>query len=199
MLLIEPPPLTEKQGSQAWHAKRSGRLTASLFGAALGLSPFLSRQSLWRQLTGRAEPFAGNAATDYGTAHEAEANAAYEEKTGNLVLPAPFVPFEDWSGASPDGYIGRDGLLETKCPYGQVTYAAWPEHYRPQVIGQLAITGRKWADCWCWCPHGGKVIERIEHDEERWQEVLSALRAFWTYVLDDVEPPRQAKFKFKGK
>lgn len=194
MLLTEPP-----QRSIEWHAQRSGKLTASLYGAALGLSPHMSRQALWRQLTGRSAPFAGNVATDYGNEHEAEALSAYEVREGVLVMPAPFVPFEDWSGASPDGFVGSDGLVEIKCPFAQVTYEAWPEHYRPQVIGQLAITGRKWCDCFCWCPHGGIVVERIQHDEGRWQEVLSALRTFWKYVLDDVEPPRQAKFKFKGK
>lgn len=193
MLLIEP------QRSPEWHAKRSGKLTASCFGAALGLSPYLSRQALWRQLTGREAPFAGTVATDYGAQHEAQAISEYEIQTGVIVLPAPFVPLEDWSGCSPDGYVGDDGLIEVKCPYSQKLYETWPDHYRVQVIGQLAITGRKWCDCWCWTPQEAKVVERIQYQQGEWAEILLALTTFWRYVLDDKEPPRQAKFKLKGK
>ena len=158
----------------------------------------MSRQALWRELTGRAAPFAGNEMTEYGNAHEAEALSAYEIETGSIVLPAPFVPFEEWSGCSPDGYVGDDGLIEIKCPWSQKLYETWPDHYRAQVIGQLAITGRKWCDCWCWTPQGAKVVERISYRQEDWAEVLVALHMFWRYVLEDVEPPRQAKFKLKG-
>lgn len=192
MLLTEPP-----QRSLEWHAKRAGRLTASCFGAALGLSPYLSRQALWRQLTGRAEPFTGNVATDWGEQHEAEAISAYEAQSGNIVLPAPFVPLEDWSGCSPDGYVSDDGLIEAKAPYSQKLYEAWPDHYRVQVVGQLAITGRKWCDCWCWTPQEARIVERIEYSQGEWANILVALTAFWNYVLIDEEPPRQAKFKLR--
>jgi putative phage-type endonuclease len=190
--------LTGPQRSKEWFAARAGRLTASNFGAALGLSPHMSRQELWRQLTGRSQ-FAGNVATDWGTAHEAEAISAYEEHTGNIVLPASFVPWDEWCGCSPDGYIGDVGLLETKCPYTQKLYETWPDHYRAQVIGQLAITGRWWCDCWCWTPNESRVVERIDFDTLLWVRMFVALKDFWKYVVNDVEPPRQAKFKMKGK
>jgi putative phage-type endonuclease len=191
--------LIEPQRSPEWVARRSGRLTASYFGAALGLSPYMSRQALWRELTGRAEPFAGNEMTEWGNDHEAGAISSYEVETGNIVLPARFVPLEDWSGCSPDGYVGADGLIEVKCPYTQRLYETWPDHYRAQVLGQLAITERQWCDCWCWTPEGAKVVERIHFRLVHWSPVHEALRKFWQYVLDDVEPPRQAKFKFKEK
>lgn len=194
-----PPTAQPLQRSQEWHAKRLGRLTASCFGAALGLSPYLSRQALWRQLTGRAEQFAGNVATEWGEQHEAEAISAYEEQTGNLVIAAPFVPLLDWTGCSPDGYVGDHGLVEAKAPFTQKIYETWPDHYRVQVIGQLAITLRHWCDCWCWTPDGAKVVERIEFDMAQWVPIHEALWAFWQYVLNDQEPPRQAKFKLKGK
>lgn len=187
---------TAKQRTPEWVQARSGRLTASCFGAALGLSPYLSRQALWRQLTGREPPFAGNVATDWGEQHEPIAISAYEEQTGNIVLPAPFVPMEEWSGCSPDGYVG-DGLIEVKCPYSQKMYETWPDHYRVQVIGQLAITGRKWCDCWCWTPQVARIVERIEYRQSEWAEVLLGLTMFWRYVLDDEEPPRQAKFDMR--
>lgn len=194
MLLTEPLPNTPE-----WKSRRSGRLTASYFGAALGLSPFMSRQALWRELTGRAEPFAGNEMTAYGNNNEARAIGDYEEQTGNLVLPARFVPLDDWSGCTPDGYVGDDGLIECKCPYTQKIYEEWPAHYRAQVLGQLFITQRQWCDCWCWTPQEGKVVERINFHAEEWIAMHLALKVFWGYVLDDEAPPRQAKFKMKGK
>jgi putative phage-type endonuclease len=186
-----------KQRTPEWFEARAGRLTASCFGAALGLSPHLSRQALWRQLTGR-ETFEGNVATDWGTEHEDEAICAYEELTGSIVLPAPFVPYQEWSGCSPDGYVG-DGLIEVKAPYSQRVFETWPDHYRVQVIGQMAITGRDWCDCWCWTPNEARIIERIEYDPDEWIGVFIALRAFWDYVVKDEEPPRQAKFNLRGK
>jgi putative phage-type endonuclease len=191
LLLTEP-----QQRSREWFEARAGRLTASNFGAALGLSPHMSRQELWRQLTGRSQ-FAGNVATDWGTAHEAEAISAYEEQTGNIVLPASFVPWYEWSGCSPDGYVGEFGLIEVKCPFSQKLYEEWPDHYRAQVIGQLAFTDRKWCDCWCWTPQGGKLVERTLFQSSLWREMYEALWAFWQYVVNDVEPPRQAKFKMR--
>jgi putative phage-type endonuclease len=186
-----------QQRSPEWHEARAGRLTASCFGAALGLSPHLSRQALWRQLTGR-ETFSGNVATDWGTEHEDEAIGAYEEQTGSIVLPAPFIPYQEWSGCSPDGYVG-DGLIEVKAPYTQRIYETWPDHYRVQVIGQMAITGRDWCDCWCWTPNEARVVERIEYDPDEWIGIFIALRAFWDCVVKDEEPPRQAKFNLRGK
>lgn len=184
------------QRSEAWHQERKGRLTGSLFGAALGLNPYMSRQQLWRVLTGREAAFEGNEATDWGTEHEPIAIDAYECETGNIVMPAPFVPHEEWSGASPDGYIGEDGLIEVKCPFSQNLYAEWPVYYRAQVIGQLGITKRAWCDCWCWTPNGQQVVERIYNVPEIWHNMEDALKEFWQHVIDDREPKRQKKFKF---
>ncbi len=55
-------------------------------------------------------------------------------------------------GASPDGLVGADGLLEIKCPYSsqkhlaRVAEGVVPEEYKPQMLVQLLCTGRKWVD-----------------------------------------------------
>jgi len=178
---------------------REGRLTASVYGAALGLNKFKSRQELWRDLTGRGVPFEGNDATEWGNMNEALAITTYEILTGELVQSqCDFVQFEDWSGCTPDGYVG-DGLIEVKCPFSQRVYPEWPVYYRAQVIGQLGITQKEWCDCWCWTPSESKVVERIYHDEKQWEAMLDALREFWACVKDDREPKRGKKFKFMEK
>lgn len=175
---------------------RKGRLTASHFGAALGLSPYVSRQALWRELTGRKAPFEGNEMTQWGTDHEDIAINAYEVETGSIVMPAQFVEYEDWSGATPDGYVGNDGMIEVKCPFSQRIYEAWPAYYRAQVIGQLGITKRSWCDCWCWTPDGAKVVERVYYNDDAWWDLEGALKDFWSHVIQDREPKRKAKYKF---
>jgi putative phage-type endonuclease len=187
----------ELQRTEAWFLERSGRLTASQFGAALGLSPYLSRQELWRQLTGRAEPFTGNPATDWGQAHEADAVHAFEVATGLLVEPAPFVPYEQWSGCSPDGWIldgGKRGILEAKAPYSQRIYEDIPEYYRAQVIGQLGITKADFAAFICWTPDGHRIW-RLDPQPETWDRMEKALRQFWQCVQQDVEPKRAKRFQ----
>lgn len=185
----------ELQGTPEWHAQRIKRLTASQFGAALGLSPFSSRQELWRQLTGRSEPFAGNPATDWGTLHEPDAKHAFEVDTGLLVLPAPFVPLEDWSGCSPDGYVEGNGLVEFKCPYSQRIPDEVPEHYMAQIIGQLGITGRDF--CWfgVWTPYDFKKW-RVEAAPKTWDRMQEALKEFHQCVKEDREPKRAKRFQF---
>ena len=60
----------------------------------------------------------------------------------------PSVPM---SGASPDGLVGEDGLVEIKCPT-TVTHIDTligdevPQKYIPQMQWQLACTGRQWCD-----------------------------------------------------
>jgi putative phage-type endonuclease len=189
----------ELQRTEEWYLARSGRLTASQFGAALGLSPYQSRQELWRQLTGRAEPFTGNPATDWGTAHEKDAIHCYEVVKGVLVEPAGFVQYEQWSGCSPDGWVldgNRRGIVEIKCPFSQRIYEDIPEYYRAQVIGQLGITGAAWCDFLCWSPDESRVW-RVDPQPRTWDRMQVALKEFWQHVLDDKEPKRAKKFQLK--
>jgi putative phage-type endonuclease len=185
------------QRSEAWFKQRSGRLTASCFGAALGLSPYMSRQALWRDLTGRGEPFAGNPATDWGTAHEPDAISAYEEHTGDLVLASEFIRADLGfpSGCSPDGFVGKAGTIEAKCPFSLRVHEEVPVHYMPQVLATIHIPDREWCDYICWTPEAFK-IHRVRRDDKTWARIKESLAEFWRHIEDDVEPKRQAKFKF---
>ena len=62
----------EEQGSDAWHALRATRLTASAFSNACGFWRG-GRNELWEEKLGLAEPFAGNDATNWGSGKEDEA------------------------------------------------------------------------------------------------------------------------------
>ena len=55
------------------------------------------------------------------------------------------------AGASPDGLVGEDGLIEIKCPNTSTMLEyledrTIPQKYRLQMQWQLAVTGRDWCD-----------------------------------------------------
>ncbi len=134
--------------------KRSGRLTASNFAAAMGLNPYMSRQKLYRQLMGLEPKFEGNEMTQWGQDHEQDAVDAYEAEMGvictNTGENQKFVipPDLDWLGCTPDGFTQK-GLVEFKCPYSQELYQNVPGYYMPQIQGQMLITGMLVCDFVC--------------------------------------------------
>lgn len=83
----------------------------------------------------------------------------YELVTGRFVLPEAMVrhPSIDGFLATPDGWIGNDGLLEVKVPQ-QETFVGWvsdgviPEQHVMQMCGQIACSRRTWVDFCAYCP-----------------------------------------------
>ena len=178
-------------GTPEWHAERAARLTASDFGAALGLHPYCSRQKLWRIKTG-LETVESNFHIQRGIDNESNAIAAYQVESGNLVCPAGLVlhPEHPWLAATPDGYVGGDGLVETKCP-AQIRPEP-PAYHVAQCLGQLECAGRAWCDYAQWCA-GEITIMRLHRSPDFWAWALPRLREFWGYISDLQEPPRMKR------
>lgn len=152
-------------GTDNWFAARRGCLTASRIADAVAVlkngKPSEARRKLAFDLlaeraTGVAVSSYVTPAMQWGIDTEPAARAAYEAHTGEIVGPQVFVlhPEIDWAGATPDGLVDPEGLLEIKCPTtpthlryvvsaraGQV-----PDEYRPQMVWQLACTRRSWVD-----------------------------------------------------
>jgi predicted phage-related endonuclease len=168
-----------------------------VFANAIGVG-YDSRQKLWRQLTGREPRFEGNAATEWGKDNEIHAITAYEVATGDIVQSAGgkqgFVisASHDWLGCTPDGYVGSDIVVEAKCPASMQVYGKVPDHYMPQIQGQLFITGRKLGHFVCWTPEGFEVWE-VPFDEEYWHVCIFALSEFYSCWKSDLEPPKRKK------
>lgn len=109
--------------------------------------------------TGRATERVVTSWMRRGTAMESGARDAYENETGLLVSPAAFVvhPTIEYAGATPDGFIGPDGLLELKVP-APSTYVKWrmagiiPDEHVGQMMFQLATCRRTWVDFCAWNP-----------------------------------------------
>ena len=149
-------------GTPAWHAARRGLLTASRIKDALAVlkngSPSESRRKLMFDLL--AERISGYAvdhfvtdAMRHGIENQGPAIEAYQVETGEIVGAEVFVlhPEIDWAGATPDGLVGSDGLLEVKCPTTP-KHLAWlmagevPEEHKLQMTFQVACTRRQWVD-----------------------------------------------------
>lgn len=178
-----------RQGTPEWHAARAERLTASDFGAALGLNPHCSRQKLWRIKMGM-ESVGENAHIRRGMEGERHAIWAYQVDRGVCVDAVGLVvhPAEPWLAASPDGLVGADGLVEVKCP--AAFRDAPPAYHMAQMQGQLEIAGRAWCDYAQWCD-GELVVIRVERDRDWWADALPGLREFWDCVLRMEQPKRR--------
>jgi hypothetical protein len=106
-------------------------------------------------LTGQVEPDIYAFAKEYGKEMEPVAAEYFQEVKGLEVEPAPFIPWGDHAGGSPDRFIGDDEGLEIKCPINpvkQVKYLQltdqydllnhFPEFYW-QCMSNLLFTDRK--------------------------------------------------------
>lgn len=160
----------------AWLAERCGKLTASNMAKAMSFNkngqPAKERTDLMVALIGErltsmtTRNFVSDA-MEFGLETEPEAKDAYMQKTGSIIRPSGFYdhPSIDMCGATPDGELAPDGLIEIKCPTTP-TYIKWrmsgvvPDEHKPQMCLQIACTGRKWIEFVAYDP-------RIKDEDKR--------------------------------
>lgn len=164
------------QGSEEWISVRLGKLTASHAQAIAqngkGLET-LAFEKATELLTNKPIDSFKNEAMEYGNQTESEARESYELKTGNTVEQVGFVELDEYVGASPDGLVGDDGLIEIKCPtprvFTEYLYSGKvdPKYYA-QMQMQMYVTDRLWCDYCVYHPDftSGLIIRRIERDNE---------------------------------
>ena len=109
----------------------------------------LMHEILAERMTGDSVPHYVNDLMRHGLEQEPVGKEAFEVATGSLLIPCGFCdhPVIDNFGATPDSLLDRDALVEFKCPQ-TTTHIAWklagvvPEQHKPQILAQLACTGR---------------------------------------------------------
>lgn len=171
------------QGSDEWLASRLGRITASRMADLMAKTKTgwgasranYAAELLCERLTRSAAPRFINDAMRWGTDQEPYARQAYSERQGCDVFEVGFIahPEIERAGASPDGYVGNDGLVEFKAPntathLDTLLSEMIPERYILQMQFQMAVTGRQWCDFCSFdprCPeHLQMFIKRIPRD-----------------------------------
>lgn len=199
------------QGTDEWHARRLGKATASRIADILAKTKSgwgasranYAAELVCERLTGaRTEGFT-NAAMAFGTENEPLARAAYEFRHDVTVELASFVdhPTVAMSGASPDGLIGDDGLIEIKVPNSAthiqtLLAGAIPEKYRLQMAWQMACTGRRWCDFVSFDPRLPEemrmFVQRFDRDDLHVRELEREVELFLSEVDDTIKRLRRA-------
>lgn len=201
-----------EQGTDAWFQQRLGKVTASKIGDIVaktksGYSTSRANymaQLVVERLTGvKTESFT-NAAMEWGTQTEPLARAAYELKNNVMVdevamIDHPTIPM---SGASPDGLVGEDGMIEIKCPntathLDTLLSGEADKRYTYQMQWQMACTGRKWNDFVSFDPRMPDnlqlFIKRVERDDELIKELEAEVVKFLAEVDEKVEKLKSIK------
>ncbi len=165
MLIAEMMPASALPIAQpvdaAWLQSRIGKLTASRMAIAMSFLKTgkesaerakLKMQIVAERLTDIIVPHYVTEAMAWGIATEAEAKEAAAKLIGIKIKPCGFFDHAeiDNFGATPDGLLDDDGVLEIKCPT-TTTHLSWllanqvPPEYKPQMLAQLLCTGRRYA------------------------------------------------------
>lgn len=210
-----------EQGSGAWFAARAGKVTASCVADAVsflkrGDGETAARAAYKAQIVAeilRGEPIMDGYLSPYmqhGTEQEPYARAAYESRFDVLVDTVGFVvhPTIERAGASPDGLVGDDGGLEIKCPKTE-THIRYmranrlPPEYEPQVMWNLACTGRTWWDFVSFdpfLPPRHQIFRiRVERNAGRIAELEQGVKQFLSEVdamiaeLNEINPEIERK------
>ena len=131
-----------------------------------------------------------------GTEREPMARRAYEIQTGVLVHEVGFCRHDTLdAGASPDGIVELEGLIEIKCPnsttHQTTLLEGMNEDHLYQIQGQLWITGYDWCDFVSYDPRMPKgldlYVQRVPRDDAFIAQLESGVREFLALVDERVE------------
>lgn len=186
---IHPAP----QGSQEWMLARSGIPTASEFDQLVsptfeirkGEMPttYLNRKiaEYWQ---GGPLPGFGSFDTEQGQILEQEALPFYELEHGVTIQRTGLILADDGlTGCSPDGLIGEEDGIESKCPaahthVGYLLRGELPKDYGPQVHGAMFVTGRPRWTFFSYRRHFPAFRLVVERDEKIQETLAEALALF---------------------
>ncbi len=203
------------QGSEEWRQLRLGKVTASRVadiiaktktGYSTSRANYLTELVLER-VTGSPADRYQNDAMRQGTELEPIARAAYEFETDAVVEQIAFAthPSLPMCGASPDGLVGTDGLLEIKAPQAAahldtVLTETVPAKYVTQIQWQLACLERQWCDYVSFNPlfpvSVRLFIKRIHRNDEFIAELESEVLKFLAEIdgkLDELNAAMQRR------
>ncbi|MCG7932323.1 MAG: YqaJ viral recombinase family protein [Candidatus Thiodiazotropha lotti] len=199
------------QLTEEWFSARCGKVTASKVcdvvtktrsGWAASRANYMA-QLLVERLTGTKEKGYTNAAMQWGIDTEPQARDAYVFMTDNEVEQVGFIdhPYIAMSGASPDGLVGDDGLVEIKCPNTATHINTFitgkiDKNYIDQMQWQMACTQRAWCDFVSFDPRLPEeyqlFLKRVEFDKSRVNELEEGVVGFNTELQSMINELKKA-------
>ena len=190
-----------EQRSPEWYAARLGKVTASRVadlmaktksGYSTSRANYMA-ELICERLTGKPTEGYTNGAMQWGIDTEPQAKAAYVFLHDAPVEECAFAEHGTIGsfGASPDGLVGDDGLVEIKCP-NTATHLDFlltktiPGKYITQMQTQMACTGRQWCDFVSFDPRLPDSmqmwISRVKRDDALISEIEKEVTAFLAEV-----------------
>lgn len=175
-----------EQRTDEWFTARLGKVTASSLHKVLAKTKTgygadrgnYMTQLVLERVTGTKADFYTNTSMQWGIDQEPFARAAYEATKGVMVEEIAFVPHPtiEMSGASPDGLVGDDGMVEIKCPDSKTMLECWlsdnpvESKYMAQMQWQMRCADRNWCDYVVFDPRmppkAQLFVDRVERDDE---------------------------------
>ena len=187
----------DEQRTTEWFQARLGKVTSSRVADVIAKTKTgysASRENYMAQLvvermTNKISGSYTNAAMEWGVANEKFARAAYELKMDIMVDETGLVdhPTIPMAGASPDGLVGEDGLVEIKCPntatHIETLLSGEPDaKYIKQMQWQMSCTGRAWCDFVSFDPRMPEnlrlFVKRVQRDDSLIAELEEEVRKF---------------------
>ena len=185
------------QGSKEWNDIRLGVLTASEIDALItpewkprtgeGVKTYLYTK-IAEKLLIKVEDDTGDGApswaADQGKILENTAIPWFEFETDLTVERVGFCLSDDGRiGCSPDGLVGDNAGIETKCPqpHYQVRYLlgqAVPKQYLGQVHMSMLVTGRPYWYFVSYSQNLPKLAIKVERDEEIQEKLRDVIDSF---------------------
>ncbi len=175
--------LNVQQGSPEWFDARwmTASKAQAIGSCGKGLETYI--YEMMAEKLSRAEPERfSNEHTERGNELESQARSLYELNTDSEVKEVGFVMYDDMVGCSPDGLVGKDGLVEFKCPSDKVYLKALvngikESAYEWQCQMQMLVTGREWCDLVYYNENFYEdfIVKRIYADKEKFSKLMSGI------------------------
>lgn len=195
-----------EQRSSEWFAARMGRVTASMV-SAVQMAPSSQgyrnyrAQLVMERLGIEVEEKYISPAMQWGIDVEPQARAMYSFAFDKDVEEVGFIQHPTlFAGASPDGLVGSDGMVEIKCPnttthIETLNSGEIKKEYLAQMQWQMICAGRKWCDFVSFDPRMPAAMQiykqRVEIDAE---ETLTAAVTKFISEVDRMEAGLRQKY-----
>ncbi|MBB4077214.1 exodeoxyribonuclease (lambda-induced) [Bartonella fuyuanensis] len=199
-----------EQRTAQWFQARLGKVTASNVynvinktakGTPTGKYEEYKIKLITERLIGEISPHYETENMRWGIEHEENALREYSFIYDVEITKCGFIqhPTIKMAGASPDGLIGDDGLVEVKCPRSTthirfcIDNEIRPE-YHTQMQFQMACTGRQWCDFVSYDPrfagtssHLRIKIKRLYRNDKEIQQINQEVESFLTEIEREIQ------------